>query len=184
MGILTIPKNDASEILRDIGDASNSIKGSIYGIIGNPVTYSISSYLDFLYSYLLTSTSKETGECQIFTKAITNAANANTITIATITGNPCLIESVIIHSDGSTTSDLTNISICGGDLTKNITFINSTDGVLANINAQGKQISYIGSVYMPVGYTINAVLTGTGSTAVDLNAVIKYRSTVDGGYLA
>jgi hypothetical protein len=127
------------------------------------------------------------GVQQVFTKAVTSAANVGDVTIATVTTQPVLIKSLTVHSDGATTADLTSIAISGG-AGKVIEFITSTEGVKANIDAQDKQVSWpdlgSGGIYLPTGATIVATLTGTGATAVDLNVVIEYVSTVSGGYLA
>jgi hypothetical protein len=125
------------------------------------------------------------GKPQIFTKAITSAANAGDVTVATVTTQPCWIDGIIVHSDGATTADLTNIGIYGG-ASKVITFINTTDGAKANIDAQDEQVTKGyegGGVYLPATATIVITLTGTGATAVDLNVIVKYRACVNDGYL-
>lgn len=123
------------------------------------------------------------GNVQFITTAVTSAANAGDVTMATVTTQPCFLESVVVHSDGATTADLTSITIkCGA--AKVVTIIDSTLGAKANIDAQDEQVAYTGAIYLPTGATVVMTLAGTGATAVDLNTVIKYRSCVNGGYLA
>lgn len=130
-----------------------------------------------------TARKRQASRCQTFTKVITSPANALAVTVATVTTQPVRIESIILHSDGVTTTDLTSAPITGG-ASGVIPFLDATDAARANINAQDEQVSWRGDVYFPAGATIVITLNGTGATAVDLNAVIKYRATVDGGYLA
>ena len=130
-----------------------------------------------------TALPKQAGVCQTFTKAVTSAANAGAVTVATVTTQPVIIESIVLHSDGVTTADLTSAAITGGAAGV-ISFLSATDAAVANINAQDEQVWWQGSVYFPTAATIVITLAGTGATAVDLNVVIKYRATVNGGYLA
>lgn len=168
-----------TEIQVDLGNPSiRTNLQTIEAMLGNPDEAGAT-----LYAALTTGV----GQPQVFTKAITSAANAGDVTIATVTTQPVLIKSLTVHSDGATTADLTSIAISGG-AGKVIEFITSTEGVKANIDAQDKQVSWpdlgSGGIYLPTGSTIIATLAGTGATAVDLNVVIEYVSTVNGGYLA
>jgi hypothetical protein len=126
---------------------------------------------------------KVMGRTQIFEKSITSAANAGDVTVATITDQPCQIESVIIHADAAQTADMTSCGIFGG-AGKVITFISAADAVQANLNAADKQVGWIGVVRLAATKTIVISLVGTGATAVDLTIVIKYRACASGGYLA
>jgi len=127
--------------------------------------------------------SRLAGVSQIFEKSITSAANAGDVTVATITTQPCLIESITIHADNIQTGDLTSAGIFGG-ATKVITFIAAADALQADLDAVDKQVSWIGSVRLAATKTIVISLVGTGATAVDLTVIVKYRATADGGYLA
>jgi flagellin-like hook-associated protein FlgL len=123
------------------------------------------------------------GKCQIFTKNITSAANANAVTVATVTTQPCFIESIVLRSNGATTADLTSIAITGG-ASGVVTFLSAVEGVRANIAAADQQICWEGSVTLAATKTIVITLVGTGATAVDLQVDIKYRPIVAGGTLA
>ena len=121
--------------------------------------------------------------CQVFTKQITSAANAADVTVATITTQPCLIESIVVRSNGATTADLTSIGVYGG-ASKVVTFLTAVEGVRANIAAEDQQIFWSGAVTLAATKTIVITLTGGGATAVDLQVDIKFRPIVAGGYLA
>lgn len=126
---------------------------------------------------------KVMGRSQIFEKSITSAANAGDVTVATITTQPCLIESVVIHADAGQTGDLTSCGIFGG-AAKVITFISAADAVQAELDATDKQVYWEGAVRLATGKTIVISLVGSNGTAVDLTIIIKYRACVSGGYLA
>jgi hypothetical protein len=122
-------------------------------------------------------------QCQIFTKQITSAANAGDVTVATITTQPCQIESVVVRSNGATTADLTSIAISGG-AGKVVVFLSAVEGIRANIAAADQQIFWEGAVTLAATKTIVITLAGTGATAVDLQVDTKYRPVVAGGTLA
>ncbi len=122
------------------------------------------------------------GKCQIFTKNITSAANANAVTVATVTTQPCFIESIVLRSNGATTADLTSAAITGG-ASGVVSFITDAQAPKANIDAADKQVSWSGAVTLAATKTIVITLTGTGETAVDLQVDVKYRPIVAGGYL-
>lgn len=126
---------------------------------------------------------KVMGRSQIFEKSITSAANAGDVIVATITTQPCLFESIVIHADGAQTGDMTSCGVFGG-AGKVITFISAADAVQANLDAADKQVAWTGAVRLAATKTIVISLVGTGATAVDLTIVIKYRASVSGGYLA
>ena len=125
---------------------------------------------------------KVMGRTQIFEKSITSAANAGDVTVATITDQPCQIESVIIHADAAQTANMTSCGVFGG-AGKVITFISATDAVQANLDAADKQIGWVGAVRLDATKTIVISLVGTGATPVDLTIVVKYRACANGGYL-
>jgi len=131
-------------------------------------------------SYLENTT--RAGRRQHFTKSITSAANAGDVTIGTITAQPCFIKSIVVRSNGATTADLTSIGIYGG-ASKVVTFIDTTTGTKANIDAADKQVAWTGAACFTATKTLVITLTGTGATAVNLTVCIEYYSEVDGGYL-
>jgi len=123
------------------------------------------------------------GKASFFEKAITSAANAGDVTVATITDNPCQIESVVIHADAAQTADMTSCGVFGG-ASKVITFISAVDAVQASLDAADKQVAWSGVVRLAATKTIVISLVGSGATAVDLTIVLKYRPCGVGGYLA
>ena len=126
---------------------------------------------------------REEGVTQIKEFSITAAANAGLTTVATITDQGCWIEGIVEHSDGATTTDLTSAAIKGG-ASQVVEFISAVVAIRVDIDAENKQVGWDGAVWLPAGATIVIDLQGTGATAVDLTVPIKYRSSVDGGYLA
>ncbi len=122
------------------------------------------------------------GKMQPFTKVVTSAANAGNVTMATVTSQNCYIESIVVRSNGATTSDLTSITVRGG--ASNVTtFIDTTLGQRANIAAIDQSVSFQGATCLPTSATIVMTLAGTGATAVNLDCIIYYRACVNGGYL-
>ena len=126
---------------------------------------------------------REQGVRQIFEKSITSAANAGDVTIATVTGQDCMIESIVVRADTAAQTDLTSIEVVGA-VGKVIEFINATDGAKANIDAPGEQVTWVGAAELEATETIIMTLTGTGATPVDLTVIITYYALVTGGYLA
>lgn len=123
------------------------------------------------------------GRKQVIEVSITSAANAGDVTVATITTQPCIIESVVIHADAAQTGDMTSCGVFGG-AGKVITFVSAADAVQAELDAADKQVRWIGAVRLAATKTIVISLVGTGATAVDLTIIITYRACVSGGYLA
>ena len=126
---------------------------------------------------------RKAGRKQVFVKSITSAANAGDVTVATVTTQPGIIESIIIHADTASQTDLTSAAITGG-ASKVITFIDATDAAKSNIDTADKQVSWLGAVRLAATKTIIISLVGTGATAVDLTITITFRAEADGGYLA
>lgn len=126
---------------------------------------------------------KVMGRKQIIEVPITSAANAGDVTVATITDQPCIIESIVIHADAAQTADMTSCGVFGG-AGKVITFISAADAVQAELDAEDKQVGWTGVVRLAATKTIVISLLGTGATAVDLTITITYRACVSGGYLA
>jgi hypothetical protein len=123
------------------------------------------------------------GGGSVFTKNITSAANAGAVTVATVTTQPCVIQSVVVRSNGATTADLTSIAVTGG-ASNVVTFLSAVEGVRANIAAADQQIFWEGAVTLAATKTIVITLVGGGATAVDLQVDILYRPIVTGGTLA
>ena len=153
------------DILSNLGDASGDITTSLTGKLGN------------MYQSIAV------GKASFFEKVITSAANVGDVVVATVTDNPCQVESVIIHANAAQTADMTSCGVFGG-VGKVITFISAADAVQANLDAADKQVAWTGAARLAATKTIVISLVGTGATAVDLTIVIKYRPTIAGGYLA
>ncbi len=126
------------------------------------------------------------GRTQVLEKTITSAANAGNVTVATVTSQPCLIKSIVIHADTAQTANMTSCAVYGG-ASQVITFISAVDAVQANLNAIDKQVAWAGgtgyTVRLYTGKTIVIDLVGTGAAAVDLTITIAYIASVTGGYL-
>jgi len=123
-----------------------------------------------------------TGVTQIKEFSVTAAANAGVTTVATITDQPVLIKSVVLHSDGATTSDLTSAAVKGG-ASQVVEFISAAAAVQASLDAADKQVAWTGSVRLAATKTIAIDLQGTGATATDFTVTIEYESAIDGGYM-
>jgi len=134
----------------------------------------------------ITTVNRRAGNTQIFEVSITSAANAGDVTLATITDQACIIDSIIVRAVDAQTADLTSCAVYGGT-SKVITFIDDQDAIQANLNAIDKQVGWsasnAGVVRLSHTRTIVMTLEGTGATAVNLTATIIYRSKTDGGYL-
>jgi len=122
------------------------------------------------------------GKASFFEKSITSAANAGDVTVATITDNPCQIESIVIHANAAQTAEMTSCGVFGG-ASKVITFISAADAVQASLDAADKQVAWSGIIRLASTKTIVISLVGTGATAVNLTIIVKYRPTGAGGYL-
>lgn len=123
------------------------------------------------------------GVKQILEVSVTSAANAGDVTLATVTTQPCLIKSVVVHADTAAQADLTSAAVAGG-AAKVVTFLSATDAAVANLNAVDEQVAWTGAVRFAATKTIVISLVGTGVTPVDLTVTIEYESCVAGGYLA
>ena len=126
--------------------------------------------------------SRDAGVRQVKEFPITSAANAGVVTIATVTTKPCLIRSIVLHSNGSTTTDLIDAAIQGG-ASQVVTFIEAADAIQALLDSADKQGWWEGSVRFAVGKTIIINLNGSGSTAVDFTITIEYEACINGGHL-
>lgn len=114
--------------------------------------------------------------------SVTAAANAGVTTVATVTTQPCQIESIIVHADAAQTGDMTSCAVKGG-ASQVVTFISAATATQANLDAADKQVSWTGAVRLAATKTIAIDLQGTGATAVDLTVTIKYRVCAAGGSL-
>ena len=131
----------------------------------------------------LTFGRRSAGVRQVKEFSVTAAANAGVTTIATVTTQPCLIKSIVEHSDGATTANLTSAAIKGG-ASQVVEFISAAVAVQADFDAADKQVAWDGAVRFAATKTIVIDLQGTGATAVDFTVTIEYEAAVDGGYLA
>jgi len=126
--------------------------------------------------------SRAVGKTQIIEISVTIAANAAATTIATITTQPCLIKSIVVHADAAQTADLTSLNVKGG-ASNVITFINDATATQGNLDAADKQVAWTGAVRLAATKTITIDPTGTGATALDLTVTIEYEACVAEGYL-
>ena len=120
---------------------------------------------------------------RIIEVSITAAANAGITAVATITDQPCLIESVVIHADAAQPAHMTTGAVEGG-VGQVVEFIGVGDATQANLDAADKQVAWTGAVRLAAGKIIYIDLQGSGVDNVDLTIVIKYRPSVNGGHLA
>lgn len=132
--------------------------------------------------------STDAGVRQVIEVSVTSAANAGAVTLATVSTQPCMIESIVIHADAAQTTDLTSCPITGG-ASGVITFISAGIATQANLSATSEQVSWTGTgstgpVRLPVAATIVITLNGTGATAVDLTVTITHYASVSGGTLS
>lgn len=119
---------------------------------------------------------------RILEVSVTAAANAGITAIATITDQPCQIESIVTHADAAQTANMTTCAVKGG-VGQVVEFIGVADATQANLDAEDKQVSWTGAVRLAAGKIIYIDLQGTGAIAVDLTITIKYRACVEDGYL-
>lgn len=126
----------------------------------------------------------EPGKCtSIYNFDVTSAANAGVVTVATVTDQPVLIKSIVLHSNGATTSDLTSAAIEGG-ASQVVEFIGAGIAIQADLDAADKQVAWTGAVRLAATKTVVVDLQGTGATAVDFTVTIEYKAAVADGYLA
>lgn len=125
------------------------------------------------------------GKTQIFEKSITSAANAGNVLIGTITAQPCLIKSVVVHADATGQADLTSAGVYGGVniTTHTLTFLSATDAAKTNIDVADEQVAWTGVARLAATKVIAIELLGTGATTVDLTVIVECVATVNGGYL-
>jgi len=129
-----------------------------------------------------TSLRREVGVTQVIEVSVTADANATVTTVATVTTQPCMIKSVVIHADAAQTGDMTSCAVEGGT-NQVVEFVGAATAIQANLDAADKQVSWTGAVRLAATEVISIDLQGTGATAVDLTVTIEYVSCVDGGYL-
>lgn len=122
------------------------------------------------------------GKTKLLEVSITAAANATSTTVATVTTQPCLIKSLVIHADTTQTVDMTSCAVEGG-VGQVVEFIGVGDAIQANLSAADEQVYWTGAVRLAAGKLIYIDLQGTGATAVDLTIAIEYIPLTDGGHL-
>ena len=90
-------------VIHSIGtnDADNIADSSL--IVANP-NGSMYERLEYIQQNLSASPEEK------YTKVITSAANAGQVDVGTISGGPVIVNSVIVESNGATTSDLNFLS--------------------------------------------------------------------------
>lgn len=131
----------------------------------------------------LSATSYQVGSKRVLEKSVTSAANAGSVILATSKIAAIVIESIVVYSRSTITTDLTTCAVYGG--TSNvITFIDTNLAIRANLNALNKQVAWTGAVRLNVGETVTMDLIGVGATAVDMVVTITYRVAGSGGYLS
>lgn len=128
------------------------------------------------------SLSRAVGVTKILEVSVTIAADAAATTIATVTTQPCLIKSIVVHADAAQTANLTSLNVKGG-ASSVVTFIDDGTATYANLDAADKQVAWTGAVRLAATKTITIDPTGTGATALDLTVTIEYEACVAGGYL-
>ncbi len=122
-----------------------------------------------------------------FEKAVINNTSngSQDIVLATATTQACIIESVIIHAIAAQPAQMTSCAIYAG-AGKVITCIDSATAILANLNAEDKQILWTGTngaFRLATGKTIVMTLVGTGVAATNMVVSISYRAATSGGTL-
>ena len=125
---------------------------------------------------------KVAGRTQVFQKAVTSAANAGDVTLATVTTQAVVIDSIVVKAVTAAQADLTSAAVAGG-ASKVVVFLSATDAAVANINAIDEQVAWTGAAELAATKTIVMTLAGTGATAVSLLVTITFHAVTDGGYL-
>ena len=121
---------------------------------------------------------------QVKVVSVSAAANAGAdTTLGTVASQGIIISGVVIHADAAQHADLTSCPVMGG-AAKVLTFIQASDALRADLDAENKQVSWTGEIYLPVGATIVMVHNGTNTGALNLTVSIKYRAVAAGGTLA
>lgn len=128
------------------------------------------------------STATAVGVTKILEVTMTSAANAGAVTIATITTQPCLIKSIVVHANAAQTANLTSCAVTGG-ASNVVTFINSATATQANLDAADKQVAWTGAVRLAATKTIVMTHVGVAATATNMTVTIEYEACIAGGYL-
>ncbi len=122
------------------------------------------------------------GKLQVLEVPVTAALNGGVTPIATITAQPCLIESIVVHADTGAHPDMITCAVKGGG-GQVIEFIGTEVAIEANLDTADMQVAWTGAVRLAATKTIIIDLQGSGANAADLTVTIAYRACVDGGYL-
>lgn len=119
----------------------------------------------------------------IFTKVVTEAANAGPTTLATVTDQTCIVTGLIVMANTASQADLTSAAVSGG-AGGVVVFLTAVDAAVANLDAVDEQVAWSGVVRLAATKTISMDLVGVGATPVDLTVTIIYYPETAGGYLA
>jgi len=140
-----------------------------------------STLLDICYRANVTA-NRAAGLKQYYYTEIEKPANSGNHTFAKAYGATVIVEDIIIEAVGAQTSDLVCLELSSGNASL-ISYFDATEGAQANLDVNGKQISWTGAqrISTTSWFTIN--LSGTGATNVDLYLDIGYRATSNNGYL-
>ena len=133
-----------------------------------------------VYEHIIRSSS----QIRTFDKSVTNNTSngSQDITIATITNEALVIDSVIIYAAAAQPAELTSCAVYGG-ASKVVTFIDAATALGPTLPAIDKQLAWTGAVYLPSTKTIVMTLIGTGVAATNMLVLITYHTTKNGGYL-
>lgn len=161
----------------------SAANGQLRDVVGNKTdTVSGDSLVALMKDIVGKVNPKLAGRRQVFEKSVTSAANVGDVTLATITTQPCVIKSIVIHVDTASQVDLTSAAVTGG-ASKVIIFIDASDAAKENLDAIDEQVAWTGAVRLVATKTIIMTLVGTGATPVDLTVTITYFAAVTNGYL-
>jgi hypothetical protein len=129
----------------------------------------------------LSPTGSGVQQCVAF--SIVNPLNNGITTICTVTNEPVVITSIVLHADTAAHADMTSCAIEGG-VNQVVEFISAADAIEANLDAADKQVSWTGAVRLAVGKIVYIDLQGVGANAADLTVTITYHAEVATGVLA
>lgn len=137
-----------------------------------------------------TDINKIKGKPQVLGVAVTSPANGEyngeedyeDTVLATVKAQGCVIDSLIVYAVAAQTEEMTRATVKAA-AEKVISLLLSADLLQSELDAAGKQVAWIGAVYLPVDATIVMTHTGTGTAPLNLMVLITYHSGADFGYL-
>ncbi len=138
---------------------------------------------------LIDGANRIVGKPQIFQKAITSAANAGFVNLATVTGTAAsiVIDHVILKAVAAAPAAFTSGAITAYDGATDFSILlSAASTAFANLNAANKQaISTQGGglAELGVGNIIRIELPGSGATPVNFLATFVFRAAVNGSHL-